>query len=96
MSCDSVSVSSLVNIVLASAVSSGWSSLTRGLVVGGAGWVGGCDKGRTGRVMTSDFLLLLNFALPFSSLIGYDSASWRSPSQRNNYVTHIHTAVAKH
>ena len=70
MSCDSASVVSLVGFVLVSAVSVGDSSLTSGLAVGGVTGRGGCGCGRTGRVMISDFLLLLNFALPFSSLIG--------------------------
>ena len=70
MSCDSSSVALLVGSVLDSAVSDGDSSLISGWAVGGVTTGGGCGCGRTGRVMISDFLLLLNFALPFSSLIG--------------------------
>ena len=70
MSCDSSSVVSLVGFVLVSAVPDGDSSLTSGLAVGGIIGGGGFGCGRTGRVMISDFLLLLNFALPLSSLIG--------------------------
>ena len=65
----SSSIVSLVGLVVSAASDNG-SSVTSGLAVGGVTVGGGCGWGRTGRVMTSDFLLLLNFALPFSSLIG--------------------------
>ena len=70
MSCDSSSVVSLVGFVLVPAAPDDDSSLTSGRAVGSVTKVGGCSCGRTGRVIISDFLLLLNFALPFSSLIG--------------------------